>query len=123
MTTPARMRPLHPAAHVVADLVQTFGLVARGAPIPVGALLTGVSLASGDVVAGDVFVAVTGFQVHGATYAAQAVDAGAVAVLTDEAGAALLEDSGLARRIPVLVTEDPRAIGRASCRERVYSGV
>ena len=70
-------------------------------------MLTGVSLASGDVVAGDVFVAVTGFKVHGATYAAQAVDAGAVAVLTDEAGAALLEDSGLARRVPVLVADGP----------------
>ncbi|KQY44725.1 UDP-N-acetylmuramoyl-L-alanyl-D-glutamate--2,6-diaminopimelate ligase [Cellulomonas sp. Root137] len=110
MTTPARMRPLHPAAHRVADLVSTFGLVTRGAPVPAGAVLTGVSLASGDVVAGDVFVAVTGFKVHGATYAAQAVDAGAVAVLTDEAGLAVLEDSGLADHVPVLVTQDPRAV-------------
>src|SRR5688500_4939362 len=110
MTTPARMRPLHPAAHLVADLVSTFGLVARGALLPADAVLTGVSLASGDVVPGDVFVAVTGFRVHGAAYAPQAVDAGAVAVLTDESGFALLEDSGLARRIPVLVADDPRAI-------------
>jgi UDP-N-acetylmuramoyl-L-alanyl-D-glutamate--2,6-diaminopimelate ligase len=57
-----------------------------------------------------VFVAVTGFKVHGATYAAQAVDAGAVAVLTDDAGLAVLEDSGLAARLPVLVTDDPRAV-------------
>ncbi|WP_456786401.1 UDP-N-acetylmuramoyl-L-alanyl-D-glutamate--2,6-diaminopimelate ligase [Cellulomonas sp. P5_C5] len=110
MTTPARMRPLHPAAHLVADLVSTFGLVTRGAPLPADAVLTGVSLASGDVVPGDVFVAVTGFTVHGAAYAPQAVDAGAVAVLTDEAGAVLLEDSGLARRVPVLVADDPRAV-------------
>jgi len=104
------MRPLHPAAHRVADLVSTFALVARGAAVTPDAVLTGVSLASGDVVAGDVFVAVTGFRVHGATYAPQAVDAGAVAVLTDEAGYALLESSGLAARVPVLVTPDPRAI-------------
>jgi UDP-N-acetylmuramoyl-L-alanyl-D-glutamate--2,6-diaminopimelate ligase len=104
------MRPLHPAAHRVADLVSTFGLVTRGAPVPADAVLTGVSLASGDVAPGDVFVAVTGFKVHGATYAAQAVDAGAVAVLTDEAGLAVLQASGLAERLPVLVAEDPRAV-------------
>ena len=41
------------------------------------------SLASSDVVEGDVFVAVPGLKVHGATYAAEAVDAGAAAILTD----------------------------------------
>src|SRR4051812_22240937 len=110
MTTPARMRPLHPAAHRVADLVTTFGLVRRGRPLRDDALLTGVSLASGDVVPGDVFVAVPGFKVHGATFAAQAVDAGAVAVLTDDAGLAHLEAAGLTERVAVLVAPDPRAV-------------
>ncbi|WP_421733357.1 UDP-N-acetylmuramoyl-L-alanyl-D-glutamate--2,6-diaminopimelate ligase [Cellulomonas sp.] len=110
MTTPARMRPLHPAAHRVADLARTFGLVARGLALPDDKVLTGASLASGDVVAGDVFVAVPGFKVHGAAYGAQAVDAGAVAVLTDQAGLELLEAAGLADRVAVLVAPDPRAL-------------
>ncbi|MEZ0449447.1 UDP-N-acetylmuramoyl-L-alanyl-D-glutamate--2,6-diaminopimelate ligase [Cellulomonas sp. ICMP 17802] len=110
MTTPARMRPLHPAAHRVADLVQAFGLVTHGLPLPADARLTGVTLASGDVQPGDVFVAVTGFKVHGAAYAAQAVDSGAMAVLTDEAGLAHLEAAGLTGRVAVLVADDPRAL-------------
>jgi UDP-N-acetylmuramoyl-L-alanyl-D-glutamate--2,6-diaminopimelate ligase len=110
MTTPARMRPLHPAAHRVADLVETFGLVTRGLALADDAVLTGVTLASGDVQPGDVFVAVTGFKVHGAAYAPQAVDAGAVAVLTDEAGLAHLEAAGLTERVAVLVADDARAI-------------
>ncbi len=104
------MRPLHPAAHRVADLARTFGLVARGLALPDDKVLTGASLASGDVVAGDVFVAVPGFKVHGAAYGAQAVDAGAVAVLTDQAGLELLEAAGLADRVAVLVAPDPRAL-------------
>src|SRR6478735_178622 len=110
MTTPARMRPLHPAAHRVADLVSTFGLVTHGLALPADAVLTGVTLASGDVEPGDVFVAVAGFKVHGAAYAAQAVEAGAVAVLTDEAGLEHLESAGLAARVAVLVADDPRAV-------------
>src|SRR6478609_6107936 len=108
MTSPARMRPMHPAVHRVADLVGTFDLVAAGLPVAPDARLTGVSLASGDVVEGDVFVAVPGLKVHGATYAAQAVDAGAAAILTDRAGLDLVGD--LAERVPVLLTEDPRSL-------------
>src|SRR3954452_24320011 len=108
MTTPARMRPAHPAVHRVADLGTTFGLGTAGLAVADDAELTGVSLASGDVAHGDVFVAVPGLKVHGATYATQAVDSGAAAVLTDRAGLELLGD--LADRLPVLLTDDPRAL-------------
>lgn len=102
------MRPLHPAVHRVADLVGTFDLVTAGLPVAEGAQLTGVSLASADVVEGDVFVAVPGLKVHGAAYAGQAVEAGAAAILTDRAGLDLLGD--LAARLPVLLTDDPRSL-------------
>jgi len=102
------MRPRHPAVHRVVDLVAAFDLVAEGRPVADDAQLTGISMASGEVVAGDVFVAVPGFKVHGATYATQAVDAGAAAILTDRAGLELLGD--LADRVPVLLTDDPRAL-------------
>lgn len=65
--------------------------------------ITGVSIDSHQIEAGDLFVAVAGAKVHGATYAGNAKLNGAVAVLTDEVGAALITD------LPVLVVADPRA--------------
>lgn len=65
--------------------------------------ITGVSIDSHQIEAGDLFVAVAGAKVHGATYAGNAKLNGAIAVLTDDAGAALITD------MPVLVVADPRA--------------
>jgi UDP-N-acetylmuramoyl-L-alanyl-D-glutamate--2,6-diaminopimelate ligase len=69
-------------------------------------VVTGVTLGSDRVRPGDLFVAPAGSRVHGATFAQQAVDAGAVAVLTDRAGADLCAQL----RVPVLVVEHPRAV-------------
>jgi UDP-N-acetylmuramoyl-L-alanyl-D-glutamate--2,6-diaminopimelate ligase len=52
--------------------------------------LTGVSASSDHVRPGDLFAGVPGSHAHGARFAAQAVAAGAVAVLTDAAGRALV---------------------------------
>jgi UDP-N-acetylmuramoyl-L-alanyl-D-glutamate--2,6-diaminopimelate ligase len=65
--------------------------------------ITGISIDSHEIEAGDLFVAVAGARVHGATYTGNAKSNGAVAVLTDEVGAALISD------LPVLVVNDPRA--------------
>ncbi len=67
--------------------------------------VTGVSLDSRTVRPGDLYAALPGEHTHGARFAREALAAGAVAVLTDPAGAQLLETSA----VPVLVTEDPRA--------------
>ncbi|SHG61451.1 UDP-N-acetylmuramoylalanyl-D-glutamate--2,6-diaminopimelate ligase [Jatrophihabitans endophyticus] len=64
----------------------------------------GVTAASDRVRPGDLFAALPGRNVHGATFAADAVSLGAVAVLTDDAGAALL-----AAQVPRLVVPDVRA--------------
>ena len=69
--------------------------------------ITGVSIDSHQIEAGDLFVAVAGAKVHGATYAGNAKLNGAVAVLTDEVGAVLITD------LPVLVVGDPRAAAGA----------
>ncbi|KQZ69906.1 UDP-N-acetylmuramoylalanyl-D-glutamate--2,6-diaminopimelate ligase [Nocardioides sp. Root151] len=75
--------------------------------------VTGISLSSHRVLPGDLYAALPGARVHGASYAADAVAAGAVAVLTDEAGGALLADLD----IPVLVVDEPRArLGRLAAR-------
>ena len=68
--------------------------------------VTGVTLRAQHVRAGDLFAALPGARAHGADFAAEAVRAGAVAVLTDPAGAAResLKD------VPLLVHDDPRAV-------------
>jgi UDP-N-acetylmuramoyl-L-alanyl-D-glutamate--2,6-diaminopimelate ligase len=67
--------------------------------------VVGVSLASGAVEPGDLYAALPGAHRHGAEFADEAAERGAIAVLTDAAGAALVGD-----RLPVLVAEDPRAL-------------
>ncbi|MFI9009692.1 UDP-N-acetylmuramoyl-L-alanyl-D-glutamate--2,6-diaminopimelate ligase [Actinosynnema sp. NPDC053489] len=73
--------------------------------------VSGVTLRAQHVRPGDLFAALPGTRVHGADFAAQAVEHGAVAVLTDAEGAAKVGD------VPVLVHPDPRAVlGRLAAR-------
>ena len=68
-------------------------------------LISGVALDSRRVLPGDLYVALPGQATHGARFARAAVEAGAVAVLTDPAGSALLDgDLG----VPLVVVADPR---------------
>lgn len=76
-------------------------------------VVTGVSLGSQRVQAGDLYAALPGARRHGAEFAADAIGAGAVAVLTDPAGADLLGETS----VPVLVHPTPRAVlGRLAAR-------
>lgn len=62
---------------------------------------------------GDLFAALPGSRAHGADFAADALDAGAVAVLTDAAGAerqALAEHPAVRGSVTVLVHDDPRGV-------------
>ncbi|SCX50195.1 UDP-N-acetylmuramoylalanyl-D-glutamate--2,6-diaminopimelate ligase [Klenkia marina] len=68
--------------------------------------VSGVGLASDRVVPGHLFAALPGAKAHGIRFLAQARERGAVAVLTDPAGAAQVDDPAL----PVLVHDDPRAV-------------
>ena len=67
-------------------------------------MVTGVSIDSHQIETGDIFIAIAGEKTHGATHAGSAKLNGAVAVLTDEVGAALVTD------LPVLIVADPRAV-------------
>jgi UDP-N-acetylmuramoyl-L-alanyl-D-glutamate--2,6-diaminopimelate ligase len=87
----------------LSGLVEEFNLELRG-DID-GLEVTGVSLSSRAIQPGDLYVGVPGRNSHGASYASAAAEAGAVALLTDEAGAKAAAGSGL----PVLVTPDARA--------------
>ena len=90
-------------ARSLAQLVTEFDLESRGAVD--GVEVSGASLSSSAVQPGDLYVGVPGRRAHGASYAGEARDRGATAVLTDEAGAELAADAGL----PVIVTPDVRA--------------
>ncbi|GAB3001634.1 UDP-N-acetylmuramoyl-L-alanyl-D-glutamate--2,6-diaminopimelate ligase [Mycobacterium bourgelatii] len=100
-------------------------LAARPGPVP-DVPVTGVTLRAQGVEAGDLFAALPGSATHGARYTQQAVDRGAVAVLTDADG--LKEIGKLADTVPVLLHPAPRSVlgavaaavyGRPSDRVRV----
>ncbi|MFG1797983.1 UDP-N-acetylmuramoyl-L-alanyl-D-glutamate--2,6-diaminopimelate ligase [Nocardia sp. NPDC049149] len=71
-----------------------------------GVVVTGIEQRSNAVLPGDLFAALPGARSHGARFAADAVARGAVAVLTDAAGAELAG----ALDVPVLVRENPRGV-------------
>ena len=74
--------------------------------------LSGLTLDSRSVQPGDLYVALPGTRVHGAAFCADAVAAGAVAVLTDADGRARAAATG----VPVFVLADPRArLGEIAC--------
>ena len=84
------------------------GLSARGGQ---EAQITGLTADSRAVRPGTLFAALPGTAQHGASFASQAVDGGAAAILTDAAGAAMIG----AAEVPLVVAEDPReALARAA---------
>ncbi|ANH39145.1 UDP-N-acetylmuramoyl-L-alanyl-D-glutamate--2,6-diaminopimelate ligase [Nocardioides dokdonensis FR1436] len=106
-------RPADPPRTPVGELVgwarQALAMVEHRGADPV---LSGVSLSSQRIRAGDLYAALPGARAHGADFATDALEAGAVAVLTDPAGAERVPAG-----VPLLVTEDPRRIlGRLSAR-------
>ncbi|WP_423923983.1 Mur ligase family protein [Frigoribacterium sp. 2-23] len=100
---PPVLRPEHPSARSLAQLVSEFGLEFEGSLD--GIEITGVTLSTGDLHPGDLYVGVPGAHRHGAEFAAEARQGGAVALLTDPAGAEIARDSGL----PVVLVDSPRA--------------
>ncbi|MCL3860126.1 UDP-N-acetylmuramoyl-L-alanyl-D-glutamate--2,6-diaminopimelate ligase [Actinotalea sp. K2] len=120
MTSPqGRMRPDHRPARRLSDLAEAFGLIVAPGPgggssplndpvVTTEVMLTGVAVGSADVLPGDLFVALPGQHAHGADHAHSAVQAGAVAVLTDTDGASRVASRALA--VPVLVADQPRRL-------------
>jgi UDP-N-acetylmuramoyl-L-alanyl-D-glutamate--2,6-diaminopimelate ligase len=104
---PGYPRPASVRARPLGELAEVLG-----AEMPAGATdaaaslaVTGVTHASDQVRPGDLFAALPGARTHGARFLPGARDAGAVAVLTDAAGAQVAAEVGL----PALVVADPRA--------------
>jgi len=66
--------------------------------------VTGISMNTGDLRPGDLFVAMPGIKTHGANFATKALELGAVAIITDATGKELIGVT----EVPVLILEEPR---------------
>lgn len=99
-----------PVPRALADLLPGphDGVLVRAGDL--GAPISGVTLDSRDVRAGDLFCALSGQHAHGADFAAAAVAAGAAALLTDAAGAAACLGAASGTGVAVLVVDDPRSL-------------
>ncbi|WP_298743550.1 UDP-N-acetylmuramoyl-L-alanyl-D-glutamate--2,6-diaminopimelate ligase [uncultured Microbacterium sp.] len=107
-STPAQLppvlRPSRPPERRLVELAERFGGLIEGDATDV--ILSGLTLATADLRAGEAFVAIQGVNRHGADFAATAAEQGAVAIVTDAAGAAIAAPAGL----PMVVVANPRAI-------------
>ncbi|MGW9114927.1 Mur ligase family protein [Microbacterium sp. NPDC055683] len=101
---PPVLRPEHPPVRALADLAARVGGELRGDAE--GVSLTGITLATADLRAGEAFVAIRGVNRHGAEFAAAAAEKGAVAIITDAEGAEIAAPTGL----PAVVVESPRTV-------------
>nr|WP_236719099.1 UDP-N-acetylmuramoyl-L-alanyl-D-glutamate--2,6-diaminopimelate ligase [Wenjunlia vitaminophila] len=98
-------RPTQVRAKPLDELADRLGVPRPGPASSPCPEVTGITHDSRAARPGDLYAALPGSRFHGADFAVQAVDRGAVAVLTDPAGAALA-----AADVPVLVVDDPRAV-------------
>ncbi len=108
-----RLRPRRVVPVPLAELARVSGavLAADAGATPI----SGVTLRAQTAEAGFLFAALPGSRAHGARFAADAVAHGAVAILTDPAGAELVASVEELAGTPVLVHPAPRSVlGRVS---------
>ncbi len=89
----------------VGDIARLIGGEVQGDALH---LVTGVSQNSELISKGDLFVALAGRNQHGAEFVSDAIQAGAVAVLTDDKGMPVCIDVCVARGVPVITAKDLR---------------
>jgi UDP-N-acetylmuramoyl-L-alanyl-D-glutamate--2,6-diaminopimelate ligase len=94
------MRPIAETSRTSTELAQFLSVESSTAFI-----FTGLTTSTKFVEQGDLFVALPGLKVHGATFAGEAESKGAVAILTDKVGAQIQPS-----RLPVIIVENPRLI-------------
>jgi UDP-N-acetylmuramoyl-L-alanyl-D-glutamate--2,6-diaminopimelate ligase len=103
-------RPANAVRTPLATLVAWLGADVRGTLGDLG--VTGISLSSQRIQPGDLYAALPGARAHGVDFAGAAVASGAVAVLTDAAGAERADVD-----VPILVVDNPRSVlGRLAAR-------
>jgi UDP-N-acetylmuramoyl-L-alanyl-D-glutamate--2,6-diaminopimelate ligase len=113
VSVPTALRPSAVAGARLPALAAQVGAVAADATVGVpDILVTGVTLRAQDVRPGDLFAALSGSITHGARYAGDAIESGAVAVLTDAAGVAEMPALIGPRPgpVPILLHPEPRRV-------------
>ena len=103
----AQTRPERPPSTPLGDLAQwlrseAYAVTGSGA---LDTMVTGLTLSSQRSFPGDLYAALPGSRAHGMAYAGDALTGGAVALLTDPAGATTAPDG-----VPLLVVDDPRRV-------------
>lgn len=97
------IRPLTQSQRTLATVLATVG---AQSDLSVSELeeisITGISSSTSEIETGDLFCAFAGANVHGASFASDAIKNGAVAILTDSEGAKLIKG------LPVLIVSNPR---------------
>ncbi|WP_273687688.1 UDP-N-acetylmuramoyl-L-alanyl-D-glutamate--2,6-diaminopimelate ligase [Ketogulonicigenium vulgare] len=71
--------------------------------------VSGIAIDSRDLRPGMLFAALPGTQVHGASFVERALKAGATAIVTDPAGAAIIGDTLIGQEVGLVVMRDVRA--------------
>ncbi|GAB4587511.1 UDP-N-acetylmuramoyl-L-alanyl-D-glutamate--2,6-diaminopimelate ligase [Nocardia sp. IFM 10818] len=105
-TNPQVLRPTAPPVTALREVATRTGARPVQDSIPEDVRITGIEQRSNAVQPGDLFAGLAGAKAHGARFARDAVARGAVAILTDPAGAELIGDI----EVPVLVHDAPRAV-------------
>ena len=107
-----------PDAPGLEHLAQDCGAVGHD-PVHAEVEVTGIALGSRQVVPGDAFAALPGARAHGARFVGDAAAAGAVAVITDAEGAALVAADPAVETLAAVLLESLGAMDRAAVLERV----
>ncbi|WP_418906953.1 UDP-N-acetylmuramoyl-L-alanyl-D-glutamate--2,6-diaminopimelate ligase [Glutamicibacter endophyticus] len=107
------MRPAATPGITFAELCSRLEVGSRSENQNASVQLSGVSMNPQLVLPGDLFLAIAGANRHGAEFAATALEHGAVAILTDQAGYDIL---GPAVEVPVAITENVRALAGPAAR-------
>ena len=108
---PPILRPEHAIPVALPAFAKHFGLeilLADNVRNALAVNLTGISMNTNDLRPGDLFVAMPGLKTHGAQFIAKAMQNGAVAVVTDAAGKAFIDELLPDQALPVMLLENPR---------------
>lgn len=106
---PPILRPDHVKPIALAEVQSRFSLLlANGVNPELSTQITGISMNTGDLRSGDLFVAMPGKKTHGAQFVTKALELGAVGVVTDSAGYQILSATDANAAVPILLLEEPR---------------
>ncbi|WP_307786592.1 UDP-N-acetylmuramoyl-L-alanyl-D-glutamate--2,6-diaminopimelate ligase [Rhodococcus sp. KRD197] len=107
---PTPSRPSNPPHTTVEDIAAAADATVVPAADGQHRMVTGVDLRAQSILDGDLFAALAGSTAHGASFAGDAIERGAVAIFTDSAGLEILQRQFPVLPVPVLVHDQPRTV-------------